>query len=69
MCWTRAAKRRFGLFNAVQLTRARQAGNGRLARPNKLEEANFVRRALDPDETADLSYLCREDFDLSDVNG
>lgn len=56
-------------FNAVQLARARQAGNGRLAR-NKLEEAILsAARRTAADETADLSLLVPEDFDLSDVNG
>ena len=56
-------------FNAVQLARARQAGNGRLAR-NKLEEAILsAARRTASDATADLSLLLPEDFDLSDING
>lgn len=56
-------------FNAVQLVRAADAGNGRLAR-NKVEEAilNQSRRLVaEPD--ADLSLLIGGDFDLNDVNG
>ena len=56
-------------FNAVQLARARQAGNGRLAR-NKLEEAILAAaRRTAADETADLSLLLAEDFELSDIGG
>ena len=56
-------------FNAVQLARARQAGNGRLAR-NKLEEAILAEaRRTAADETADLSLLLAEDFELSDIGG
>ncbi|MEG1380898.1 MAG: AAA family ATPase [Ruthenibacterium sp.] len=56
-------------FNAVQLARARDAGNGRLAR-NKLEEAilNQSKRLM-TQEKADLSLLLPEDFKLDDVNG
>ena len=56
-------------FNAVQLLRARTAGNGRLVR-NKVEEAilNQSRRLVaEPD--GDLSLLISADFDLSDVEG
>ncbi len=56
-------------FNAVQLARARDAGNGRLAR-NKIEQAilnQSKRLAAQPD--ADLSLLLPEDFDLTDVQG
>lgn len=56
-------------FNAVQLVRARDAGNGRLAR-NKVEEAilNQSKRLLhEPD--ADLSLLTTQDFSLNDVGG
>ena len=56
-------------FNAVQLARARQAGNGRLAR-NKVEEAILAQsRRIAADPAADLSILLPEDFDLTDVNG
>ena len=56
-------------FNAVQLTRARDAGNGRLAR-NKVEEAilNQSRRLVAQPE-ADLCLLLPEDFQLDDVGG
>ena len=56
-------------FNAVQLTRARGAGNGRLAR-NKVEEAilNQSRRLVAQPE-ADLCLLLPEDFQLDDVGG
>ncbi|MEF9969703.1 MAG: AAA family ATPase [Ruthenibacterium sp.] len=56
-------------FNAVQLARARDAGNGRLAR-NKLEEAilNQSKRLMTQPE-ADLSLLLPADFKLDDVNG
>lgn len=56
-------------FNAVQLSRARDAGNGRLAR-NKIEEAilNQSKRLIkEPD--ADLSLLTTQDFSLDDVQG
>lgn len=54
-------------FNAVQLTRARDAGNGRLAR-NKVEQAvlNQAKRLAAQPE-ADLSLLLPEDFDLTDA--
>lgn len=56
-------------FNAVQLTRARDAGNGRLAR-NKVEEAILAQaRRLANQPDADLCALLPEDFDLSDVSG
>lgn len=56
-------------FNAVQLARARQAGNGRLAR-NKLEEAILAAaRRTAADEAADLSLLLPEDFERSDIDG
>lgn len=55
-------------FNAVQMTRAREAGNGRLAR-NKVEEAILAQsRRISRDPDADLSALLPEDFDLSDIN-
>ena len=56
-------------FNAVHLTRARDAGNGRLAR-NKVEEAilNQSRRLVAQPE-ADLCLLLPEDFQLDDVGG
>ena len=51
-------------FGAVQALHARDAGNGRLAR-NKLEEAVLAQaRRASSDETADLSLLLPEDFDL-----
>lgn len=55
-------------FNAVQATRAKDAGNGRLVR-NKIEEAilNQSRRLI-KDSGADLSTLTSEDFELDDVN-
>ncbi|WP_367925816.1 AAA family ATPase [uncultured Ruthenibacterium sp.] len=54
-------------FNAVQLTHAREAGNGRLAR-NKVEEAILTQsRRVAKDLSADLSVLLLEDFDLEDV--
>lgn len=56
-------------FNAVQMVRAKDAGNGRLVR-NKIEEAilnQSKRLVAEPD--ADLSTLTSMDFDLSDVNG
>lgn len=56
-------------FNAVQVARARDAGNGRLAR-NKIEEAILAQsRRVAKDEQADLSTLLPEDLDLTDVNG
>ena len=56
-------------FGAVQLSRARDAGNGRLAR-NKIEEAILAQsRRVAKDPQADLSLLTPEDFDLNDVNG
>lgn len=54
-------------FNAVQIARAADAGNGRLAR-NKIEEAilNQSRRLVaEPD--AELSVLLSKDFELDDV--
>ena len=55
-------------FNAVQLSRARDAGNGRLAR-NKIEEAILAQsRRAAKDPAADLSLLTPEDFALNDVN-
>lgn len=56
-------------FNTVQMTRARDAGNGRLAR-NKVEQAilnQSKRLAAQPE--ADLSRLLPEDFDLTDAGG
>ena len=47
----------------MQLTRARDAGNGRLAR-NKVEEAILVAQP-----EADLCLLLPEDFQLDDVGG
>ena len=56
-------------FNAVQLLRARTAGNGRLVR-NKVEEAILNQsRRLVAEKDADLSLLVSADFDLSDVEG
>ena len=54
-------------FNAVQATRAKDAGNGRLAR-NKIEEAilNQSKRLVAQPE-AELSTLLSEDFDLGDL--
>lgn len=56
-------------FNTVQMTRARDAGNGRLAR-NKVEQAilNQAKRLAAQPE-ADLSLLLPEDFDLTDADG
>lgn len=54
-------------FNAVQLARARDAGNGRLAR-NKVEQAilnQSKRLAAQPE--AELSLLLPEDFSLTDA--
>ncbi len=54
-------------FNTVQMTRARDAGNGRLAR-NKVEQAilnQSKRLAAQPE--AELSQLLPEDFDLTDA--
>lgn len=55
-------------FNAVQATRAKDAGNGRLVR-NKIEDAilNQSRRLVKEPE-ADLQLLESADFDLSDIN-
>lgn len=54
-------------FNAVQLARARDAGNGRLAR-NKLEEAILNQsKRLVREPKADLSLLTTADFELNDV--
>jgi len=56
-------------YNMVQMTRAMDAGNGRLVR-NKIEDAilNQSRRLVaEPD--ADLSLLKLMDFELDDVNG
>ena len=53
-------------FNTVQMTRARDAGNGRLAR-NKVEQAilnQSKRLAAQPE--ADLSQLLPEDFELTE---
>lgn len=56
-------------YNAVQATRAKDAGNGRLVR-NKVEEAVLNQsRRLAKDINAELSLLTSEDFDLSDVAG
>ena len=54
-------------FNAVQIARAADAGNGRLAR-NKIEEAilNQSRRLVAEPE-AELSVLLAKDFELDDV--
>lgn len=54
-------------FGAVQLHRARDAGNGRLAR-NKLEEAVLTQaRRLLHDAQGDLSLLTTQDFTLDDI--
>ena len=54
-------------FNAVQMVRAADAGNGRLAR-NKIEEAILNQsKRLVVEKDADLSTLLSEDFDLNDV--
>ena len=57
-------------FNAVQLARARDAGNGRRLARNKVEEAilNQSRRLVAQPE-ADLCLLLPEDFQLDDVGG
>lgn len=56
-------------YNAVQATRASDAGNGRLVR-NKVEEAilNQSRRMV-VEKDADLSLLTSADFELDDING
>ena len=54
-------------FNAVQMVRAADAGNGRLAR-NKIEEAilnQSKRLVAEPD--AELSVLMSQDFELNDI--
>ena len=54
-------------FNAVQLVRAKDAGNGRLAR-NKIEEAILNQsRRLTAEPEADLSLLVSGDFELDDI--
>lgn len=54
-------------FNAVQMVRAADAGNGRLAR-NKIEEAILNQsKRLVVEKDADLSVLLSEDFELNDV--
>ncbi len=54
-------------FNAVQSTRAADAGNGRLAR-NKVEEAILNQsRRLVAEPNAELSLLTSMDFDLNDI--
>ncbi|MCR5204629.1 MAG: AAA family ATPase [Lachnospiraceae bacterium] len=54
-------------FNAVQMVRAADAGNGRLAR-NKIEEAILNQsKRLVAEPNAELSVLMSEDFDLNDV--
>ncbi|MBR1930699.1 MAG: AAA family ATPase [Lachnospiraceae bacterium] len=54
-------------FNAVQMTRAADAGNGRLAR-NKIEEAILNQsKRLVAEQDAELSVLLSEDFDLNDL--
>ena len=54
-------------FNAVQMVRAADAGNGRLAR-NKIEEAILNQsKRLVVEKDADLSVLLSEDFELTDV--
>ena len=56
-------------FNTIQMTRAKDAGNGRLAR-NKVEEAILNQsKRLVVEKDADLSVLLSQDFDLSDVEG
>ena len=56
-------------FNAVQVVRAKDAGNGRLVR-NKIEEAILSQsKRLAKEENADLTLLESCDFNLSDVNG
>lgn len=56
-------------YNAVQAVRAKDAGNGRLAR-NKIEDAilNQSRRLIAEPES-DLSVLLSGDFELDDING
>lgn len=55
-------------FNAVQATKAKDAGNGRLVR-NKIEEAILNQsRRLVKDPEADLSTLVSDDFELDDIN-
>ena len=54
-------------FNAVQMVRAKDAGNGRLAR-NKIEEAILNQsKRLVAEKDAELSVLLSGDFDLNDV--
>lgn len=54
-------------FNAVQMVRAADAGNGRLAR-NKIEEAILNQsRRLAAEPEADLSVLVAGDFELDDI--
>ncbi len=54
-------------FNAVQMVRAADAGNGRLAR-NKIEEAILNQsKRLVAEKDAELSVLLSQDFDLNDV--
>ncbi|MBO4781251.1 MAG: AAA family ATPase [Lachnospiraceae bacterium] len=54
-------------FNAVQMVRPADAGNGRLAR-NKIEEAILNQsKRLVVEKDADLSVLLSEDFELTDV--
>ena len=54
-------------FNAVQMVRAADAGNGRLAR-NKIEEAILNQsKRLVAEKDAELSVLLSEDFDLNDI--
>ena len=54
-------------FNAVQMVRAADAGNGRLAR-NKIEEAVLNQsKRLVAEKNAELSVLLSEDFDLNDI--
>ncbi|MCQ2524065.1 MAG: AAA family ATPase [Lachnospiraceae bacterium] len=56
-------------FNAVQATRAKDAGNGRLVR-NKIEDAILNQsRRLVADKTADMSALTSLDFELNDIEG
>lgn len=54
-------------FNAVQLKRARDAGNGRLVR-NKIEDAILNQsRRLVADKDAEMSTLTSMDFELDDI--
>lgn len=54
-------------FNAVQATRAKDAGNGRLVR-NKIEDAILNQsRRLVAESDADLSTLTSLDFELDDI--